>query len=96
MLANANEVELRVNTLWNIDKKLQQLELSWPGPEVTVQNHRKSELEEFFFCLFRAKPTACRNSHARGLHHSHSNVGFEPSPPPTYTIAHGSTGSLTH
>ena len=52
MLANANEVELRVNTLWNIDKKLQQLELSWPGPEVTVQNHRKSELEEFFFLSF--------------------------------------------
>ena len=40
----------------------------------------------FFFCLFRAIPTAYGSSQARGqiraiaagLHHSHSNVGSEP------------------
>ena len=42
-----------------------------------------------FLCLFRAAPVACGGSQARALigtvaaslHHSHSNVGSEPSEP---------------
>ena len=45
----------------------------------------------FFFCLFRAPPTAYGGSQARGriraavagLHHSHSNMGSEPCLQPT-------------
>ena len=52
----------------------------------------------FFFCLFRAPPTAYGSSLARGpigavaagLHHSHSDTRSA-----TYTTAHDNTGSLT-
>lgn len=57
----------------------------------------------FVFCLFRAAPTACGISQARGLigpvaadlHLSHSNTGSEPCLRPT-PIAHSNAGSLTH
>ena len=58
----------------------------------------------FIFCLFRTTPAAYGGSQARGqieavaasLRQSHSNTGSEPRLRPTYTTAHGSTGSLTH
>ena len=64
----------------------------------------------FFVCLlfclvllFRASPSACGSSKAKGhiraiaagLHHGHSNVGSEQRRV-TYTTAHSNTGSLTH
>ena len=57
-------------------------------------------LSLFFFCLFRATPTACGGSQARG------RIPGQPTPQPqqhqipaasvTYTTAHGNAGSLTH
>ena len=55
----------------------------------------------FFFCFFRAAPTAYGGSQARGriraiaagLHHSHSNSRAASA---TYITAHGNTGYLTH
>ena len=57
----------------------------------------------FFFCLFRAAPSAHAGSQARGLigaiaaglHHSRSNARSEAASA-TYTPAHGNARSLTH
>ena len=58
----------------------------------------------FFFCLFRAAPTAFDGPQARGLiravatglHHSHSNAGSLQAASATYTTAHGNARSSTH
>ena len=55
----------------------------------------------FIFCLLRAAPAAYGGSQARdwiwgvaaGLHHSHSNTGYEMHPPPS---PHGNGRSSTH
>ena len=57
----------------------------------------------FFFCLFRAAPSAYGASYARGqiraaatgLHHSHSQHQIRATST-TYTIAHSNARSLTH
>ena len=73
----------------------------------SVNNHAENQAScdkiFFFFCLFRATPTARGHSQARGqiravtasLRHSHSSGESKPHLRP-YSRAHGSAGSLTH
>ena len=70
---------------------------------ILVSGIQHSNLSLFLFLRFMAAPMACGSSQARSqiraaatsLHHSHSNMGSEPSVRPN-TTAYSKDGSLTH